>query len=96
MVAVMKINIEVDCTPEEARRFLGLPDVAPMQERLLKSMEERMRDAVTNGDVKAMLDQWLPFGARGVDHWQTMWKQMAETAAGIQKAADKAKKGDLG
>ena len=28
----MKVNIEVDCTPDEARRFLGLPDVAPMQQ----------------------------------------------------------------
>ena len=23
----MKINVEIDCTPEEARSFLGLPDV---------------------------------------------------------------------
>ena len=22
----MKVNIEIDCTPEEARTFLGLPD----------------------------------------------------------------------
>ena len=26
----MKMTVEVDCTPEEARRFLGLPDVAPL------------------------------------------------------------------
>ena len=26
----MKINIEVDLTPDEARRMLGLPDLAPM------------------------------------------------------------------
>jgi hypothetical protein len=29
----MKINVEVDCTPLEARQFFGLPDVQPMQTR---------------------------------------------------------------
>ena len=38
----MKINVEVDCTPEEARAFLGLPDLRPMQEELLAEMKERM------------------------------------------------------
>jgi hypothetical protein len=23
----MKVHVEIDCTPEEARRFMGLPDV---------------------------------------------------------------------
>ena len=27
----MKITIEIDCTPDEARQFVGLPDVKPMQ-----------------------------------------------------------------
>ncbi|MFW5680430.1 MAG: DUF6489 family protein, partial [Pseudomonadota bacterium] len=34
----MKVRIEVDCTPEEARAFLGLPEVRPLQERLLTEM----------------------------------------------------------
>lgn len=34
----MKITIDVDCTPDEARRFLGLPDVAPMQEALMAQL----------------------------------------------------------
>jgi hypothetical protein len=29
---IMKVTVEVDCTPEEGRRFLGLPDVVPMQQ----------------------------------------------------------------
>ena len=37
----MKVNIEVDCTPDEARRFLGLPDVAPMQQTVMAAMEKR-------------------------------------------------------
>jgi hypothetical protein len=33
----MKITMDVECTPEEARAFLGLPDVKPMHE-----VQERM------------------------------------------------------
>ena len=38
----MKINIDIDCTPDEARSFLGLPDVKPMQETLIAQLQERM------------------------------------------------------
>src|SRR3546814_3772920 len=34
-VAAMKIHVDIDCTPEEARVFLGLPEVGPMQEDLM-------------------------------------------------------------
>ena len=37
----MKINVEVDCTPAEARAFLGLPDVAPLNEALVAEMQQR-------------------------------------------------------
>jgi len=30
---VMKITMNIECTPEEARRFLGLPDVTGLQEK---------------------------------------------------------------
>ena len=39
----MKISLDIDCTPEELRGFFGLPDVRPMQEQLLKEVEERLR-----------------------------------------------------
>ncbi len=38
----MKIKLDVDCTAEEARRFLGLPEVQPLQEALLKEVQERL------------------------------------------------------
>ena len=36
----MKVTIEVDCTPQEARAFLGLPDVAALNEHLVEEMQE--------------------------------------------------------
>ena len=83
----MKFNIEIDCTPDEARQFLGLPNVGPLQERLLADLERKMREAVESGDPQQLLMQWLPMGARGIEQWQSMWTQMAKTAAGLQQAA---------
>ena len=31
----MKVNVEIDCTPQEARAFFGLPDLQPMQGRII-------------------------------------------------------------
>jgi hypothetical protein len=56
----MKINLEIDCTPEEARRFLGLPDLAPMQEAVLARMQQRMLEAVSATGPEALLKAWMP------------------------------------
>ncbi|WP_237214945.1 DUF6489 family protein [Falsiroseomonas oryziterrae] len=57
----MKVTIEVDCTPEEARRFLGLPDLAPLQEEMLARLRERMAEAASANTPEAMLRLWAPF-----------------------------------
>ena len=38
----MKVTVNIDCTPEEARAFMGLPDVQPMQKAMLAEMEKRI------------------------------------------------------
>jgi hypothetical protein len=66
----MKWRVEVDCTPEEAREFLGLPDVRPMQEALLAEMQRRMQEALTQSP-EALLKAWLPAPTSGIiDQWQ--------------------------
>jgi len=40
----MKITIDIDCSPSEARAFLGLPDVAPLQEAVMKEAEQQVTD----------------------------------------------------
>ena len=36
----MKLNIEIDLSPDEARRVMGLPDVTKMQETIAAEMEK--------------------------------------------------------
>ena len=77
--ARMKVNVEIDCTPEEARAFFGLPDVAPMQERLMKEVEERTLAAMRAMEPEAMIKTWLPASLQGFEHLQKMfWSAMTD------------------
>jgi len=38
----MQIKIEIDVKPEELRRFLGLPDVAGLQDDVLQFLREKV------------------------------------------------------
>ena len=51
----MKMTIEVDCTPEEARRFMGLPDVSALNDHLVSEMSKRV-------DANINLLNWMSFG----------------------------------
>jgi len=69
----MKISFDIDCTPEELRGFFGLPDVKPMQDALLKDVEERLRASVAALDPETMLKTWLPAGLKGFEQLQEMF-----------------------
>jgi len=72
----MKITINVDCTPEEARTFMGLPDVKPMQEMMMKEVEERMKANLNAMDPETMFKTWLPAGISNMEQFQKMfWSQ---------------------
>ncbi len=84
----MKFHLDVDCTPEEARAFLGLPDVSAMQERLLQNLEQRLVEALDDTDPKTLIDKWMPMGMKIVEQWPTVWAQMAAAAAGMSRKPD--------
>lgn len=56
----MKMNIEIDCTPAEAREFLGLPDVREMQSRFMNTLEERLMASITAASPEALVRSWFP------------------------------------
>jgi len=69
----MKISLDIDCTPDELRGFFGLPDVKPMQEQLVKEVEERIRASLKALDPETMLKTWLPDGLKGFEQLQEMF-----------------------
>ena len=68
----MKIKFDIECTPDEMRGFFGLPDVKPMQERLLQEVEARLRANLAALDPETMLKTWLPAGLKGFEQLQEM------------------------
>ena len=66
----MKIKLDIDCTPEEVRQFFGLPEVKPLQEELLKEVQERLRANIKAMDPEAMLKTWLPATLKGFEQLQ--------------------------
>ncbi len=81
----MRVTIDVDCTPEEARAFLGLPAVAPLQEALMQELQKRMLDGLAKMEPEALLKQWLPAGTEGWEHMQkAFWSQFTGGAKGTK------------
>jgi hypothetical protein len=73
----MKIKVDIDCTPEEARTFLGLPDVQPMQKAVMAEMSQRLTQAMAAIDPETMLKTWLPASIQGWEQMQkAFWSQM--------------------
>ena len=69
----MKITVDIDCTPQEARAFLGLPDVAPVQAAFVEALKTKMTDSIAAMDSDAMFKAWMPDGMPGMDQWRDMW-----------------------
>ena len=79
----MKIHIDIDCTPAEARAFFGAPNVEQLQAALLKDVEERLRQSLAAMDPETLMKTWLPLGAKGMENLQKMfWGQFAGAAGG--------------
>jgi hypothetical protein len=74
----MKINVEVDCTPAEARAFMGLPDVAPLNEHLVAEMKRRMDENITAMQPDELMKTWTSFGLQAQDQF----RKLMETAVG--------------
>ncbi|RZJ05713.1 MAG: hypothetical protein EON89_02875 [Brevundimonas sp.] len=77
----MKINVEVDCTPAEARAFMGLPDVAPLNEHLVSEMQKRMDANISAMQPDELMKTWTSFGLQAQDQF----RRLMETAVGSTK-----------
>jgi hypothetical protein len=71
----MKISVDIDCTPDEARIFFGLPNVQPMQDALMKKIEDRMSANLDAMTPEALLKNWLPAGVQGMEQLQALFWQ---------------------
>ena len=79
----MKISIDIDCTPQEARAFFGLPNVEPMQDAMMEKLQERLSGYLDSLDPETLMRIWLPGGVKGLGEMQErMWSQFLSGLAG--------------
>ncbi len=73
----MKINVEVDCTTEEARRFMGLPDLSPVHDAYVSQLVDTVKTGVNAEGLEVMLKSWGPMTDAGFKMWQQMIEGMS-------------------
>lgn len=77
----MKVSVDVDCTPEEARRFMGLPDLSQVHEAYVEKMRKAVTEGVGPDQFVDMMKSWGPMSEGALNMWRTMFDQMAGAAS---------------
>jgi len=79
----MQFKVEVDCTPEEARAFLGLPDVGPLNEQLVSEIQARMETNMNMLHPEELMKSWMNWGGQAQEQFRRMMTTAtAATSAG--------------
>jgi hypothetical protein len=83
----MKITVEVDCTPLEARTFFGLPDVQPMQAAMMDKLQDRMMENIDKFSPESIIQSWFTFDPKMAERFGDMFVNM--TGLGAIRSKDK-------
>jgi len=75
----MKVNIEIECEPVEARAFLGLPNVEPLNEHLVNEMKKRMDANMSAMQPDELLKSWTSFGIQAQDQFRQLMQAATTT-----------------
>jgi hypothetical protein len=70
----MKVNVEVDCTPEEARRVMGLPDLTPLHDKYLAMLSDAMEGRAAPEMLESLTRSWSPMGEASMKLWRQMFE----------------------
>src|ERR1700677_1060404 len=71
--AAMKVNVEIDGTPLEARQFFGLPEVQPMQTAVMDKLQQQMMANIEKVSPEALMQSWFTFDPKIAERFQGMF-----------------------
>ena len=83
----MKVQVEIDCTPEEARAFMGLPNVGKANEVYVDMMSKAMKGVSSTDQLQEYAKQLAPMGQAGFKLFQS-FMEGAQAARPAAKAPD--------
>jgi len=84
----MKVHVEIECTPEEARTFLGLPDVSKANSVYVEMVSKAMKGAGSVEQIQDFAKGIAPMGQMGMKLFQQFMESGAAFSAGAGKKKD--------
>jgi hypothetical protein len=78
----MKVTVEVDCTPVEARAFMGLPDVTPLNEQIVAEMQQRLTSNMSMLAPDELMKNWMAFGVGAQEQFRNLMATAVSSATG--------------
>ena len=75
----MKVKIEIDCEPAEARAFLGLPNVEPLNDHMVAEMQRRMDENIAAMQPDELMRTWTSFGLQAQDHFRRLMESATKS-----------------
>jgi hypothetical protein len=78
----MKVTVEIDCTPVEARAFMGLPDVTPLNEQIVAEMQARLTSNMSMLAPDELMKNWMAFGVGAQEQFRNLMATAVSNATG--------------
>ena len=80
----MKVRLEVDCSPKEARAFLGLPDVSSLNDHMVQEMKKRMESNMALVSPEELMRSWMTFGGQATEQFRKLMTAATSGAHGLK------------
>jgi hypothetical protein len=81
----MNVKIEIDCTPTEARAFLGLPDISTLNDHMVAEMQKRMDANIAMLQPDELLKTWATLGGQAQEQFRKLMMSAADSALSGRK-----------
>ncbi len=81
----MKMTIEIDCSPQEARAFLGLPDVTGLNDKLVEEMQKRMTSNMAMLSPDELIKNWTAFGVGAQEQFRNLMNAAVDVGMGAAR-----------
>jgi hypothetical protein len=80
----VKVKLEVDCSPAEARAFLGLPDVSGLNDHMVQEMKKRLDSNMAMVAPEELLRTWMSFGGQATEQFRKLMTAATSGTAGLK------------
>ena len=82
----MKLTVNIECTPVEARQFMGLPDVTSINDMFMTSLEEKTKENIdTLTDPQKYFENLMTMGGKNFETMQALFTAMMSGAPSTSK-----------